>query len=71
MKTKEIHELSLKDLSARKKELREQTFHLRLQQQSGQLEKPSEIRALRREVARIETEITVKNRTAAPAAKVT
>jgi large subunit ribosomal protein L29 len=41
MKIKEIRELSPKDLAARKHELREESFHLRIQQQSGQLEKPS------------------------------
>jgi large subunit ribosomal protein L29 len=30
-------------------------FNLRLQQSSGQLEKPSRIRALRRDIARIQT----------------
>jgi len=30
-------------------------LHLRLQQQSGQLEQPSRLRLLRRDVARIET----------------
>jgi large subunit ribosomal protein L29 len=67
MKTKEIRELSLNDLSARKKELSEEVFHLRLQQQSGQLEKPSQLRAIRREIARIETFITQKSRSAAAA----
>ncbi len=65
MKVKEIRELSLKDLAARKRELHEETFHLRLQQQSGQLEKPSQIRALRREIARLESETTAKTRAAA------
>ena len=69
MKTKEIRELSLKDLSARKKELGDEIFHLRLQQQSGQLEKPSQLRALRREIARLETFTTQKSTTATPAAK--
>ncbi len=55
MKTKEISELSLNELSARKRELGEEIFHLRLQQQSGQLDKPSQLRALRREIGRIET----------------
>lgn len=67
MKTKEIRELSLNDLAARKNELSEEIFHLRLQQQSGQLEKPSQLRAIRREIARIETFITQKGRTAAAA----
>ena len=66
MKTKEIRELSLQELAARKHELREESFHLRIQQQSGQLEKPSQLRAIRREIARIETVLTQKK--AAPAA---
>jgi len=55
MKIKEIKELSKNELIVRKRELRQESFHLRLQQQSGQLEKTSQIRAIRREVARIET----------------
>jgi len=69
MKTKEIRELSLQELAARKHELREESFHLRIQQQSGQIEKPSQIRAIRREIARIETVLTQKQKSqAAPAA---
>lgn len=64
MKIKEIRELSVGELNTRKKELREETFHLRLKQQSGQLEKPSQIKLIRREVARIETVITEKTRKA-------
>lgn len=55
MKIKEIKELTNDELVTRKRELRQESFHLRLQQQSGQLEKPSQIRIIRREVARIET----------------
>ena len=61
MKIKEIKELTKDELVARKRELRQESFHLRLQQQSGQLEKPSQIHAIRREVARIETVLTQKN----------
>ena len=68
MKIKEIRELTPDELRSRKRELREQMFHLRLQQASGQLEKPSELRSLRREIARIETVLTQKNKTA-PVAK--
>ena len=50
MKNKEIRELTPDELRARKRELREQIFHLRLQQAGGQLEKPSELRSLRRDV---------------------
>ena len=67
MKTKEIRELTKDELGARKRELRNELFHLRLQQQSGQLEKPSQIRLIRREVARVDTILTEKLR--APATK--
>ena len=65
MKIKEIRELSRDELATRKRELRTELFNLRIQQQSGQLEKPSQIRAIRREVARVETVLTAKNRAAA------
>jgi large subunit ribosomal protein L29 len=70
MELKEIREQSVQDLAARKHELREESFHLRMQQQSGQLEKPSQLRAIRREIARIETVLQQKknNPEAAPAA---
>ena len=67
MKIKEIRDLTRDELAARKRELREESFHLRIQQQSGQLEKPSQLRAIRREIARIETVLTQK--TTATAAK--
>jgi len=62
MKINEIRELSLKELTDRKRELKEEIFNLRMQQQSGQLEKPSQLRELRREVARVETIATEKKR---------
>jgi large subunit ribosomal protein L29 len=65
MKLKEIRELSREELEARKRELKQEIFHLRLQQQGGQLEKPSLIRSLRREIARVETIATEKARQAA------
>jgi large subunit ribosomal protein L29 len=61
MKIKEIRELSKDELVTRKRDLRQEFFHLRLQQQSGQLEKPSQLRAIRREVARVETVLSQKN----------
>lgn len=65
MKTKEIRELTRDELATRKRELREESFHLRIQQQSGQLEKPSQLRAIRREIARIETVLTEKTKAVA------
>ena len=69
MKIKEIRDLSREELKTRKRELKEEIFHLRLQQQSGQLEKPSQIRVLRREIARVETVLTAKTSEPAAAAK--
>lgn len=69
MKIKEIRDLSKEELAARKHQLREESFHLRIQQQSGQLEKPSQIRAIRREVARLETVLKQKAGAKAAVAK--
>jgi large subunit ribosomal protein L29 len=67
MKNKEIRELTREELATRKRELREESFHLRIQQQSGQLEKPSTLRDIRREIARVETVLTQKTKAAAAA----
>ena len=67
MKLKEIQELTADELSARKRELKDEVFHLRIQQQSGQLEKPSLLRSLRREIAQVETVLTRKTRPATTA----
>lgn len=58
MKIKELREMSVEELGARKRELRQEMLNLRVQQQIGQLENPSRLRTLRREVARIETLVT-------------
>ncbi len=51
---KELSELSTDELLTKRRDLRQESLHLRLQQQSGQLEQPSRLRLLRRDVARIE-----------------
>ena len=62
MNLDEIRELTPTELSSRKKELRQEIFHLRLQQQAGQLEKPHLLTTLRREIARLETVLTAKTK---------
>jgi peroxiredoxin Q/BCP len=47
MKIAEIRELTIKELAARKREIRQEIFNLRIQQQAGQLEKPHMLRSLR------------------------
>jgi large subunit ribosomal protein L29 len=55
MKMKELTELSMDELLTKRRDLRQESLHLRLQQQSGQLEQPSRLRLLRRDIARLET----------------
>ena len=62
---KEIKEKTLTELLADSRTLRQEMFNLRLQQASGQLEKPARLRTLRRDVARIETQITTLRKKAA------
>jgi len=58
MKMKELTELVMDELLTKRRDLRKDSLHLRLQQQSGQLEQPSRLRLLRRDIARIETELS-------------
>jgi large subunit ribosomal protein L29 len=62
MKIKEIIEMSTEELLTKKRDLRQESLHLRLQQQSGQLEQPSRLRLLRRDVARIETVLSSRRK---------
>jgi len=55
MKMKELTELTTDELLTKRRDLRKESLHLRLQQQSGQLEQPSRLRLLRRDIARLET----------------
>ncbi|MEO5719003.1 MAG: 50S ribosomal protein L29 [Chthoniobacterales bacterium] len=62
MKFKDIQEMSTDELLTKKRDLRQEGLHLRLQQQSGQLEQSSRMRLLRREVARVETVLTERSK---------
>ena len=62
MKMKEIAELSTDELLTKRRDLRQERLHLRLQQQSGQLEQPSRLRLLRRDIGRIETELSQRDK---------
>lgn len=62
MKISEIQELTIKELLSRRHELRQERFNLRIQQQSGQLERPHLLRQLRKDLARIETVLTYKQK---------
>jgi large subunit ribosomal protein L29 len=60
MKIKELRELTVEELSARRNELKQETVILRIQAQVGQLENPSRLRIIRREVARVETLLSAR-----------
>ena len=62
MKMKEFSELTVDELLTKRRDLRQESLHLRLQQQSGQLEQPSRLRLLRRDLARIETELSQRGK---------
>ena len=54
-KTKELNDMTTAELQAQLDDAKKEMFTLRLQQVSGQLENPLQIRALRRSIARIKT----------------
>ena len=62
MKMKELSELAMDELLTKRRDLRQESLHLRLQQQSGQLEQQSRLRLLRRDIARIETELSQRGK---------
>ena len=55
MKINELRALSIIDLNKKIVESKKALFDLRLKQSAGQLEKPSQIRELRKDVARMKT----------------
>jgi large subunit ribosomal protein L29 len=69
MKMAELKESTPAELLVKGRELRQEMFNLRLQQASGQLEKPSRIRHLRKDIARIETQLSTLRRKPAKPAK--
>lgn len=65
MKNTELKDLTVVELQAKNRELRQELFNLRLQQASSQLEKPARLRTLRRDIARIETQLSALRKKAA------
>jgi large subunit ribosomal protein L29 len=58
MKFAELKDLTIAELTAKGRDLRQELFNLRLQKATAQLEKPARLRILRKDIARIETRIT-------------
>lgn len=64
MKASDIREYSQKELDKKLRDTRSELLNLRLRKQTGQVEKPHMIRALRRDIARLETILRQKNNVA-------
>ena len=62
MKAIEVRELTVDDLRARVKDLDDQLFRLRIQKAMGQLEAPTKVREVRRDLARMKTILREKER---------
>ena len=60
MKMEEIRKLSTADLEKKIKESKKELFELRLKQAVGNLEKPSQIKELRKSVARMKTDLRAR-----------
>ena len=58
----DLRQLTLDDLQARARDLEDQLFRMRLQQSLGQLDAPLKLRFTRRDLARIKTVISEKQR---------
>ena len=71
MKISEFKDMTLTELTAKGRDLRQELFNLRLQQASSQLEKPARLHTLRKDIARIETRMSqLRNAAQAPATNV-
>ena len=57
MKARELRDRTVEELRLQERELSEQLFALRLQKVTGQLEKPSRVSQVRKDLARVLTVI--------------
>jgi large subunit ribosomal protein L29 len=60
MKAVELREMDSDELRVKGKELDDQLFRMRIQKSMGQLEAPSKIRSVRRDLARVQTVLREK-----------
>jgi len=62
MRATELRQKSVKELNELLLDLRREQFSLRMQQGTGQAARPSQIRELRRNIARIKTILNEQNK---------
>ena len=68
MTSKEIRDLSPAEIATKIRETRETLLQARMRKQTGQVEKTHELRSLRKDIARLETIHSQKNKPAPVAA---
>ena len=62
MKVSELKELAVEELQRKEQDLRKELFNLRFQQATGEIENPMRIRAIRKNIARVLTVITERDK---------
>ena len=62
MKASDLKDLTEDELQTQYDDTRQELFNLRLQQATGQIERPSRLRDVRRDIARIETVINQRKK---------
>jgi large subunit ribosomal protein L29 len=62
MKVKEIREMTVDELKGKAAELRKDLFSLKIQHRMGQVDKPSRLGAMKKDIARVLTVIAEKGR---------
>ena len=65
MKASNVRDLSEEELAQQLDDTKKELVNLRVQQSTGQLERPTRLRELRRDLARINTVVTERKRKAA------
>ena len=68
MTSKEIRDLSLVEIATKIRETRDTLLQARMRKKTGQVEKTHELRSLRKDIARLETILRQKNKSAPVAA---
>ena len=62
MKVSELRELAVEELQRKEQDLRKELFNLRFQQATGEIENPMRIRTIRKNIARVLTVITERDK---------
>jgi large subunit ribosomal protein L29 len=62
MKPSELKELTVDELRLKETDLRKELFNLRFRLATGEVENPMRIRAIRRDIARVLTAVTEKQK---------